>query len=473
MSALIDGYTEVRPLGRGASGRVVLATHDATGVPVAIKYLDAGEEFLRDFRAEARLLAEIDNPQVVRLYEYVETPDGAAIVMELVDGVALRAILRDGGPVEPEAALFVLKGSLLGLAATHAHGVVHRDYKPENVLVGADGQTKLADFGIATRAQRESSVAGTPSYMAPEQWAGAPASPQTDIYAVTATFFECVTGRPPYSAGGDLALLRRQHEQAPIPTDDVPGPVRDLVRQGLAKDPRERPADAASFLQALESAAESGYGRGWEDTGRAKLARRSLMLALLFPFGAPVGGTAVASTQLGAGASRLRTLLLTGSLAIVVIGAAITGYTGSTPTGSTTSLPTLTAGPYVLPPLAVAPSQTETPSPTPTATPTPPTTTITIKQPLLPPKDQVTFGSGTASCPVGILPDSSLRDTGGKPLTWRVTGASDLPLTISPSSGTLAAGKSVHVHISGQYPPPTVTFHVTTNGGNKIVTMPC
>ena len=104
------------------------------------------------FRGEARVLASLEDPNVVRLYEYVESPSGAAIVMELVDGVSVREILSRQGATTAEAALVVLQGSLLGLAAAHARGVVHRDYKPENVLVNGYGVSKLTDFGIAARA---------------------------------------------------------------------------------------------------------------------------------------------------------------------------------------------------------------------------------------------------------------------------------------------------------------------------------
>jgi serine/threonine-protein kinase len=105
--------------------------------------------------------------------------------MELVDGVSLHEMITRQGPTGPQSALAVLKGSLLGLAAAHALGIVHRDYKPENVLVDGAGHSKLTDFGVAARAG-EAASGGTPLYMAPEQWAGAPASPATDIYAATA-----------------------------------------------------------------------------------------------------------------------------------------------------------------------------------------------------------------------------------------------------------------------------------------------
>jgi serine/threonine-protein kinase len=298
----VPGYSDVRDLGRGASGRVVLATHDGLGTAVAIKYLTGDEAFLRDFRAEARLLAEVDSPHVARLYEYVEADAGAAIVMELVDGVSLRTLLREHGPTTPESALCLLKGSLLGLAAAHARGVVHRDFKPGNVLVDVDGASKLADFGVATRAGREVPVAGTPAYMAPEQWAGDPASPASDIYAATATFVECLTGRPPYPDPGNLAALRLQHANAPIPVDGVPEPVRDLVRRGLAKDPAARPADALRFVADLESVARRAYGPDWEARGRGDLVRRVALLALLLPWATGVaGGTALAVTALGTG----------------------------------------------------------------------------------------------------------------------------------------------------------------------------
>src|SRR5271166_753968 len=209
----VPGYSEVRELGSGATGRVVEALHEATGQHVAIKYLIGAlvhdPAFLARFRDEARVLVELDRPHVVRMFEYVEEPGlGAAIVMELVDGASLHQLISHRGSTTPESALAVLKGSLLGLAAAHAVGVVHRDYKPENVLVDSSGDSKLADFGVAVRAGRRLGAVGTPLYMAPEQWSGGDASPATDIYAATAVFYECLTGNPPFS--GRLRQLRRE-----------------------------------------------------------------------------------------------------------------------------------------------------------------------------------------------------------------------------------------------------------------------
>ncbi|MER5575344.1 serine/threonine-protein kinase [Streptomyces massasporeus] len=282
----VPGYTGSLELGEGASGRVVQAVHEETGVPVAVKYLSESLRtrpgFVHDFRAEARLLGGLESPYVAGLYEYVESPDGAAIVMELVDGVSLRALLKREGPLDPEAALVILKGSLLGLADAHRIGVVHRDYKPENVLVTPDGCSKLVDFGIAVDAGTSSGVAGTPSYMAPEQWTGAPASPTADVYAATATFFECLTGRKPY-LGDNLAELALQHVDAPVPAEEAPEPVRDLVRRGLAKNPEERPARAEDLVAELETAAGTAYGPDWEERGRGRLAALVALLPLLLP----------------------------------------------------------------------------------------------------------------------------------------------------------------------------------------------
>ncbi|WP_206062342.1 serine/threonine-protein kinase, partial [Nonomuraea basaltis] len=280
------GYTEIKQLGAGASGRVALAVHDETGVQVAIKYLS--EELLRDpaalarFQSEARLLTTLRDPNIATMWEYIQDFGGAAIVMELVNGVSLRALLREHGTTEPEAALVVLKGSLLGLSRAHANGLVHRDYKPENVLVRDDGVSKLVDFGIAVRQGTVAHPEGTPPYMAPELWEGRPASPATDVYAATAVFFECLTGHRPYRST-EPSVLGYQHVHAPVPFHDAPEPVRGLIRRGLAKDPAQRPSSAQAFVAELEATARAAYGEDWEERGKRRLAALVALLALLLP----------------------------------------------------------------------------------------------------------------------------------------------------------------------------------------------
>ena len=324
----VPGYTEVRALGSGGFGDVVLARHDASGTQVAIKYLRrellADAEFAELFRAEAAVLAGLDDPHVVRLHEYVESPSGAAIVMELVDGVSLRQILKRRGATTPEAALVVLEGSLLGLAAAHARGVVHRDYKPDNVLVGGDGGSKLTDFGIAARAWDRPMAGGTLAYAPPEQFAGGPATPAADVYAATATFFECLTGRPPFAARTAEALLY-QHMSQPVPVDAVPEPVRPLVAAGMAKQPEDRPADAATFVAALNTIAMGAYGPDWRDRGRSHLGEAAVLLAVLWPSGGPpaVQGATVARTPLRGRKRRTRLRHADTAKAAIAAGTAI------------------------------------------------------------------------------------------------------------------------------------------------------
>ena len=303
---VVPGFAEERQLGRGATGRVVAAVHEASGMRVAIKYLAPAlfrdPDFLAGFRAEADLLRSLDVPQVVRLLDYVEEPgQGAAIVMELVDGVSLHEMISRRGATSAESALVVLKGSLLGLAAAHALGIVHRDYKPENVLIDREGNSKLSDFGVAVKAGRRVPSAGTPLYMAPEQWEGAPPSPATDIYAAAAVFFECLTSKTPFS--GRLGQLRRQHASAAVPLELIDEPLRSLIARGMAKNPAERPPTATAFVAELESTAAAAYGPDWEERGRSQLKERATALLLLLLGTAAVGGgagDAAASTWLAA-----------------------------------------------------------------------------------------------------------------------------------------------------------------------------
>ncbi|MET9764105.1 protein kinase [Streptomyces sp. NPDC006372] len=326
----VPGYVDLKNLGKGGNGRVVIARHEATSRNVAIKYLNeelcSKTEFRTALRNEARLLSGLTSPHVTRLYEYVEAEQGAAIVMELVYGAALRALLKKEGHTHPEAALVVLKGSLRGLAAAHGVGVVHRDFKPENVLVNWDGQTKLVDFGISARTGDRHNLCGTFAYMPPEQWKTEAATPAGDVYAATATLYECLTGARPFEGPEPVDFLR-QHVEEPVPIERVPEEVRGLVLHGMAKDPALRPAGALDFLRELEWVAENAYGADWEERGQSRLAAVAAALV-------PVAISRLDARLVGSSAELARTVLtarrrkrlrrrgdvLTGAAAVAVAG---------------------------------------------------------------------------------------------------------------------------------------------------------
>ncbi|WP_344838541.1 serine/threonine-protein kinase, partial [Actinocorallia longicatena] len=275
----LDGLIEIGTLGSGAQGRVALA-RDAEGRTVAVKY--SYGEVTDAFREEARMMARLRHPNVVEILGFEERPDGAAIIMEAVPGAPLSELLDRHGALPPEAALSVLRGSLLGLCAAHDIGVVHRDYKPSNVMVTAEGESKLVDFGIAVFAGG-GGRSGTPAYMAPEQWAGGAASPATDVYAATCVFVECVAGRRPFG-GETLAALEAGHRTAPVPEELVPEALRPLVRHGMAKRPQERPRDAAVFGAELEVVAAREYGPDWAARGAGALAGTAAGLVAVLPW---------------------------------------------------------------------------------------------------------------------------------------------------------------------------------------------
>ena len=445
----VPGYTEERELGRGASSRVVEAIHIGSGQRVAIKYLAQklfrDPNFLARFREEVEVLRSLDVPEVVRLYDYVEEPgQGAAIVMELVNGVSLHEMITRQGPATPESALVVLTGSLLGLASAHQLGIVHRDYKPENVLVDGAGNSKLTDFGIAVRAGEKAPATGTPLYMAPEQWTGEPATPATDIYSATAVFFECLTGKTPFSGG--LGQLAAQHAAAAVPVAMVDQPLRTFIERGMAKDPRDRPAHAVEFVAELISVADLAYGPGWDERGKRQLAERAAALLLLLLGGvAGAAGGSFAATLLGGAGRRKKTLFAGAAVGIVAAIAvttttlalqsndtrAATGLTGtSTPgTGAPTANPPAGGAAATSAPTAGAPA---------TKSPTASSTTVGAPTASAPATSPAASGAPTTSAPTTSAPATS-GPTANPPTTSAPTTPPPAPaITVAASPATVS-----------------------------------
>jgi serine/threonine-protein kinase len=243
----------------GGMGEVWRATDLVLGRAVAVKLLrceGAGSEQDRArFRAEARHAGSLSHPGIARVYDYREA-DPPCLVMELIDGPSLDGLLRDG-PLDAARTMGLIAQAAAALQAAHAAGLVHRDIKPGNLLVGPDGEVKITDFGIAHAAGSVTltgpgTLSGTPAYLAPERVAGEPATPAADLYALGIVAYQCLTGRLPFG-GEPLAMAMAHLEQSvpPLPPD-VPAGVAALVADLTAKDPRARPATAAQVAGRAE-----------------------------------------------------------------------------------------------------------------------------------------------------------------------------------------------------------------------------
>jgi eukaryotic-like serine/threonine-protein kinase len=243
----------------GGVGEVWRAADLVLGRPVAVKLLRPGfaqhPETLARFEAEARHAASVAHPGIAQVYDYGEagTAESPYLVLELVDGPSLAGVLA-AGPLDPGRAMDVLAQAAAGLAAAHAAGLVHRDVKPANLLVGPGGQVKITDFGIAYAAgsapvTRTGLLVGTPAYLAPERAAGGQATPASDLYSLGVVGYECLTGAPPFrGVPVEVAAAHRHRALPPLPPD-VPAGVAGLIGELTAKDPAARPASAGEVAE--------------------------------------------------------------------------------------------------------------------------------------------------------------------------------------------------------------------------------
>jgi hypothetical protein len=280
LSIALPAYDIGDELGQGGMGVVVSGQHRQLGRRVAIKQLPeafaADPGVRRRFTAEAQVLASLDHPHVVPVYDFVEREGICLLVMELLPGGTLRSRVPPGGCTAPYAVAVSL-ACLSGLSAAHRRGILHRDVKPENMIFAASGVLKVTDFGIAkviggpgTVLTRVGDVVGTPAYIAPEQVRGGKLSPATDVYALATMLYELLAGVFPFTTeteGEDLALLFKHAYEKPVPLRDVapgvPDPVAAAVMRGLATEPADRFETAEAFGVALAEAATQAWGPGW------------------------------------------------------------------------------------------------------------------------------------------------------------------------------------------------------------------
>ncbi len=254
----IGPYRVLRPLGRGASGRVFEVARAGVSAPLALKLLDgpcASPRALERFTREAWLLARVQHPHVVRVVDVGRAEPGPYLVTELVDGGDLAAALARG-PLDPARAVRITHALCGAVAAIHALGILHRDLKPENVLLRRDDAPVLLDFGLAREVGGErftdtGTILGTPAYMAPEQArAISPAEldVRADVYGLGALLYTLVAGRPPFE-GGTLvevltAVLRREPDWAPLERPGLPRGLLAVCQAAMAKVREQRTASA-------------------------------------------------------------------------------------------------------------------------------------------------------------------------------------------------------------------------------------
>ncbi|MFN2494760.1 MAG: Stk1 family PASTA domain-containing Ser/Thr kinase [Pseudonocardiaceae bacterium] len=269
VGTLLDGRYRVGPmLARGGMSTVYRGIDVRLERPVAIKVMDprfaADPVFLQRFEREARAAARLHHPGIVGVYDQgmdsSAGSDHVFLIMELVDGATLRDLLREHGRLSVPVVLSVLELVLCALAAAHQEGLVHRDVKPENVLIGPGGVVKVADFGLVRAVAEAGSstgnlILGTVAYLSPEQVATGAADPRSDVYAAGVLLFEMLTGAPPYTGETALSVAYRHvHDDVPAPSTvapAVPAALDELAVQATRRDPIARPADASAFLLAL------------------------------------------------------------------------------------------------------------------------------------------------------------------------------------------------------------------------------
>ncbi|WP_248964851.1 serine/threonine-protein kinase [Sphaerisporangium perillae] len=394
-------YLLLEPIGRGGMGVVWRAHDELLDRLVAVKevlYRAMSEEdraaFNRRTIREARAAGRLDHPSVVVVHDVIEEDDRPWIVMQLVRSRSLGEVLRAGGPLEPRVVAEIGGQVLDALRAAHAAGVLHRDVKPENVLLTEGGRVVLTDFGIATMSEETAltttgNLSGTPAFMPPERLKGRPAVPESDLWSLGATLYAAVEGRPPFDRGAPVPTMAAVLNDRPEPTR-LAGPLGPVIEGLLRKEPVERmsAAEAAEALRRVAAGELTRAARG-KPSRRPASADRPPVRSSTMPnagqsawsnAGQSAWSTVEGSAATVKGRGRSRVALLAG-LPLLVVAIAAGGWFGyrevagtaavashppagsASPTGAS-AFPTATSS-AVVPPATPSTDPTGSPSATP------------------------------------------------------------------------------------------------------------
>jgi Protein kinase domain len=259
----LAGYRIVEPLGRGGTSVVYRAEHVRLGRPAALKLLAPvlGEAGFRErFLRESQLAASIDHPSILPVYDAGEEDGFLYTAMACVEGSDLKTLLAEEGPLPLRRALRIVGQVGSALDAAHARGLVHRDVKPANILVGAGDRAYLSDFGVVKELSsngttRTGTFVGTIEYCAPEQIEGQAVDGRADVYALACVLYECLVGEPPFHRPSEVAVLNAHLHAPPPKLHGQPGGLEAVVAKALSKSPLDRYATCVEFLAAARAAA--------------------------------------------------------------------------------------------------------------------------------------------------------------------------------------------------------------------------